>query len=171
MRHALTSLFLALSFLGYTQKYSGGIGYSYASEVEASGVNLRAYYLATHHICFGPEVGIFARHYPNSEDRDHFEQITEYNLNGHYVFELSKSVGAYPLTGLNVTAETIGANGDKETEWFAGANLGAGFHYIHGKLGLLAEYKYVAGELPEQIITAGVFIMLGSKGKSEEHHD
>ena len=147
---------------------SFGLGYSQALELGGGGINARAYYNVNHAICFGPEVGFFFRQQEDENDHRVFKQLTEINLNGHYVVEVKPGLGVYPVAGGNLSWETEGDAEKEHVERLLGVNIGAGFHYLHNTLGVLAEYKYSwFPESSEQILTTGVFILIHPGGKND----
>ncbi len=84
------------------QTFSVGLAGAYGDDIENFGINARAYINSNNHrFCIGPEFTYFFQ--DTRVDGDDREEVNlfEVNFNGHYIFELTKKLGFYPLTGLN----------------------------------------------------------------------
>ncbi|MCZ6520372.1 MAG: hypothetical protein O6848_02605 [Bacteroidetes bacterium] len=156
-----------LAFLGLplilNAQIALGLGGTYGSDIDQFAPNFRAYYFPTHHICFGPEYSWF----PSIESNDVKRQLTEFNLTGHYLLEISHRTALYPLTGLNYSREKETENGEEETTDAFGLNLGAGVHFAYGRVLPFAEYKYIFSDLSQHVISIGILIVVQEKGQSE----
>ena len=121
------------------------------------GVNGRFYYANNEHFCFGPEISIF----PFQEVTEEEEvSIIDLNLNAHYIFELGKGFGFYPLSGINYSIEKIRFLEEEEKEEEFGINYGVGFHYKWNKVFFFAEVKGIIGPLNDGFVTTGAIIGL-----------
>lgn len=122
------------------------------------GINGRAYYGINESFCFGPEVSYF----PYQDiDKGYEASIIDLNLNAHYIFEVTKKLGIYPLSGLNYTIEKerlIEDSNDSDKEDALGLNYGAGLHYNFDDFFLFAEFKGIAGVLHDEFITVGLIL-------------
>lgn len=157
------------SHVAFAQSFSLGGGVPYNLDIEIPGINLRGYYNAGETFCFGPEFIFF---FPKKEIHGNKEteiKIQEFNFNAHYIFELSKNVGVYPLVGLNYTLEkeeTTYLNQTLKEEDLIksfGVNLGGGIHFPISNFVPFLEYEYVLGDLSENIITIGAFFIIGKE--------
>jgi len=176
MKHLVTSIFLLTTFSIQAQtensvSVGGGLPYNFTTE--QFGLNARAYYNIGKTICFGPE---FVYFFPQTEtigDEEITKNTFEINFNIHYIFELTHHLGAYPVIGLNYTneREEIELFDTKETinQDIFGANIGGGFHYGFKKATPFIEYVYIASELREHIVTAGLLFTIGGSHDHEGH--
>lgn len=136
-----------------------GIGGTYSSDMNRVAPNLRAYIFPNKHICIGPEISVFSKHKEVGEEGIS-KLLIEYNVTGHYIFELTKKLGIYPLMGLNFTTEQeIFLNETESTSAF-GLNLGGGIHYNQGRFFPFIEYKYVVSSLDQHAISLGILYNL-----------
>ena len=146
-----------------------GISAVYSSELETVGINARLYYAADHHYCFGPEISYFKKDIENGE-------ITffEANANLHYILDVGKGLGVYPLSGINYSVETERENHnmmvEEHTEKAWGLNAGAGLHYAKGRFLFFSEYKYVISELDDHFFTIGALINFSLAKNSKKKH-
>lgn len=146
-----------------------GVAAIYSSNLETAGINARVYYGIDHQYCFGPEISYFRR--SNGEEE---LSLFEANVNLHYIVELNKSLGVYPLAGINYTIETEIENKGFDEERFRenafGFNIGGGFHYAVGSILFFAEYKYVISSLDDHFVTAGALVSFSLAGKNKQKH-
>ncbi|MFD2587646.1 hypothetical protein ACFSQJ_11935 [Croceitalea marina] len=148
-----------------------GVAATYSSNLETTGINARVYYGIDHTYCFGPEISYFRKSHEDNE-----VSLFEANANLHYIIDLNKGLGFYPLTGINYTIETKIENQGFEEEKFSensfGLNIGAGFHYTVGRILFFTEYKYVISTLEDHFFTAGALLnfSLAKKGGSKQHN-
>lgn len=157
--------FLLLSFDGIAQVMAGS-GASYGDEIKQFAPNFRLYYFPNHKICFGPEFALF----PSKKENGVSEELVEWGFSGHYIFPISEHLAFYPLVGLNYAVETISYQDVVEETTSFGANLGAGFHLEYGSYFPFVEYKYVASELAQNVISLGVLINLKKPKKEAKEH-
>jgi len=143
-----------------------GIGVTYGSEINYGGFNLREYYFVNHRICLGPEVSYFPKHNLHG----HEASLLELNITGHYIFELTETIGFYPLTGLNYSIEETTIHEHSTIEKAFGINLGAGFHYKINNILPFVEYKYITENLAQHVYSIGTLIMFGKKKHTTERH-
>jgi len=157
-----------LALVGFPMMVSAqialGVGGTYGSDIDQFAPNFRAYYFPNEVICFGPEYSWF----PSIESNEVKRQLTEFNLTGHYIFEVSHTMGVYPLTGLNYSREKETEHGEEETTDAFGLNLGAGVHFAYGRVLPFAEYKYIFSDLSQHVISIGILIVLQEKDQPEE---
>jgi len=134
------------------------VGFGPTLELSESlyGINSRFYYGINEAFCFGPEVSYF----PYQDIDNGIETaIIDLNVNAHYIFELNKKMGLYPLSGINYTIEKerlIEDNDESEQEEAFGINYGVGIHYTFNNLFIFSEFKGVLGQLNAEFITVGV---------------
>lgn len=173
-RSFIASLFLCLNASLLPAQFAAGLGAVYGSDIDQFAPNLRVYLFPNDKICFGPEIAWFPSKTHDGIDR----QLTEYNFSAHYVFELTHHLAAYPLLGVNYSVEKESGHGETHTESALGANLGGGVHLVFGRFLPFAEYKYVASELSQHVISIGaLFTLSGSHKKSSQpkennpHHE
>lgn len=161
--------FTCFSQITFAQSFSVGGGVPYNLSIESPGINLRGYYNVAETFCFGPEFIFF---FPKKEIHDNKEteiSIQEFNVNAHYIFELKKHIGIYPLVGLNYTLErekiTYLDKAETANDLIKsfGVNLGGGIHFPISNFVPFLEYEYVLGDLKEHIVTFGAFITLGKE--------
>lgn len=183
MLDALRSSLLAAALLvcagASAQSVSVGGGPIGSLELGTPGINLRTYYNHGEHVCGGIEASVFlpSRHH-TLVDAEVTEYLSEINLNIHYVFELTHHLGWYPVVGFNATRirETVTGpwltEADVHIVQAAGANLGGGLHGKFKRWSPYLEYKYVAGELADHFIAAGVVFTFSKRepdGSHESH--
>ncbi|NER16088.1 outer membrane beta-barrel protein [Spongiivirga citrea] len=144
-----------------------GLAATYSTKLEVTGINARLYYAADHHYCFGPEVSFFKKDTEEGE-----LSLFEANANLHYILDLKKGLGVYPLGGFNYTTETetkdLNETEEKHTENAFGLNIGAGMHYASGRILFFGEYKYVVSELDDHFISVGALINFSLAKKEKE---
>ena len=175
MRLPATLLLLLLACWASAQTVSLGGGPIAAAELGTAGLNLRGYYNIGSKVCFGPEVSAMLPRTTGEAGHEDTEQLTEVNLNVHYIFEWSHSVGVYPVTGVNFTnlqqeiSDPMLDAPIERTEQAFGLNLGAGVHLEGHSLIPYAEYKYVVGNLPDHFLTVGLLFTLGKRENQPEH--
>ncbi|MGB5818669.1 MAG: outer membrane beta-barrel protein [Saonia sp.] len=161
--------FIGSSSAWAQQGYMLGVGPTLEVDQSLLGVNGRFYYGPNEHFCFGPEVSF----YPYQEIDDENElQITELNLNAHYIFEASHKLGIYPLTGINYTIEnerliSISEESGEEKEF--GLNYGFGAHYNLEHFFVFAEFKGIVGQLSDEFVTVGIIFSLSKPSENKEH--
>lgn len=164
-------LICSITFSNAYSQFAIGLGGAYGTDIEQFAPNLRVYYFPNEKICFGPEIAYF----PSITEKIHGieveKQLTEYNLTGHYIFELSPKLGVYPLFGLNYSVEKETEYEDEHkiemTEDAFGANLGAGLHLALGRFLPFAEYKYVTGNLRQHAFSIGVLFTFEKEEEKE----
>jgi len=147
-----------------------GVAPIYSSELNVIGINARVYYAMNHHLCFGPEVSYFTK----NKGEEGKLSLFEANVNLHYILEIGKSFGVYPLGGFNYTIETETLNynnlPEEHTESEFGINTGGGFHYAKGRFLLFSEYKYVISKLDDHFFTIGVLFNFPLSKKDKKSH-
>ena len=161
----LLILLLFISFNSISQGIVPSLGATYGTEIKTVGANLRAYYFFNHHICLGPEISYFPKHNLHHKD----VSLLELNITGHYVFEITEQLGFYPLTGINYSIEKETAHNETLSHNALGINLGAGLHYKLNNILPFIEYKYITGDLSQNVYSAGILIMLEKKTKKTNH--
>ncbi len=150
-----------MSLSSFSQGLVSSIGGTYGSEVESLGMNIREYYFFNHHICLGPEVSYFPKHkLPHGE-----VTLLELNITGHYILEMTNRFSFYPLTGLNYSIENVSAHKRTVINKALGVNLGIGFHYRMNNVLPFIEYKYITGNLSQNVYSAGILIMFRKKNR------
>ena len=142
----------------------GGIGISYGDDIQQYAPNLRLYYFPNHKICFGPEFAFF----PETRERDVETKLTEYGFTGHFILNVTESLGIYPLLGLNYAVETEKSFGLHEETTSFGANLGAGLHLELENYFPYLEYKYVASGLAQNVVSIGILITIRNRKHESE---
>ena len=161
--------FLLSGITSAQQGWMGGIGASLAFEQELFGANARLYYGPNATFCFGPEVTVF----PYQGVAEGYEiRLVDLNVNAHYIFELSHTVGVYPLAGFNYSLERERLILDKdeiEKENAAGLNYGFGIHFNLNHLFLFSEFKGVTGALNDQFVTVGIIFSLIKRENENTH--
>lgn len=146
----------------YTQNQEGtednqsiiiGLGPTLELSESLYGMNGRFYYGLSEAFCFGPEISYF----PSQNIGDSVEKsILELNVNAHYILQLNKRLGVYPLFGINYTEEKENyLNSTEKTDAF-GINYGAGMHYNINDLFFFTEFKGIVGQLKAEFITLGM---------------
>lgn len=123
-------------------KFTIALSAPYSFKSSSLGINSRFYYNISNKICFGPEFSYFKK--------DEFS-VLDFNFVGHYIFEY-KSIGFYPLAGLNYTIE----NELLVTEKEFGVVFGAGLHKRFNKLFVFGEYSHVQSRLKDSFVTVGI---------------
>lgn len=160
------SLLFTFSLTAHSQVLLGG-GPMYGDDIEELGINLRAYTFIGDRICFGPELTLFGNHDTVIDGEAAELGLWEVNFNGHYIFELDKGLGLYPVGGFNYSRETERVEGhadEVKDAW--GINLGLGVHYELRKLILYTEYDRLFSDLRQNSFTIGLLFHLG---KRKEH--
>jgi len=157
------ALLFTLLFSNLNAQIAIGAGGVYGTDIEQFAPNLRAYYFPNEKICFGPEVAWF----PEISEGEVERQLTEFNITGHYIFEVHHKVGAYPLFGFNYSIEKETEHDEEITEEALGLNLGAGLHLSYGRFLPFVEYKYVTGDLSQHAFSAGVLFILFDRKKQK----
>ena len=157
------ALFFLIETMLYSQTLSFGGGLEYNVTTENFGSNLRGYYNIGEQICFGPELSYSFPVTNRIDDFDERKSVFEFNINGHYIFELfEERLGVYPLFGINYTREdteltdVISGEKEQENETFWGTNIGGGFHIPIKNFAPFFEYHYITGQLGESVFTVGV---------------
>jgi hypothetical protein len=132
---------------------AGGSGI-YGTGPGKAGINLRSYYnIGEAKLCFGPEFSIFQK----TEHHGTSLRIMEIGLIGHYIVHMTPHVGIYPLGGPNLSIERFGAGHEGERiEYLWGVNAGGGVHLAFGHWAPYVEWKYVAGEAEQHVLSVGV---------------
>lgn len=155
--------------LAAQQGYMLGIGPTLELDQRLIGANGRFYYGPNEHFCFGPEISF----YPYQEIDEGYElQITELNLNAHYVFEATHKLGVYPLAGINYTIENERLTAlaeEQEDEKEFGFNYGFGAHYNLKHFFVFAEFKGIIGQLSDEFVTLGIIFPLSKSQETQEH--
>ncbi len=158
------------------QSFSVGGGAEYNLSIEEIGYHLRAYYNIGEHLCFGPEFTVFGNSVTTEAGEEITESSLEYNLNGHYIFELSHKIGTYPVLGLNHTriSESYtdlvsGVTGEKDISTWA-ANVGWGAHLNLSKAAIFFEYHTNISKPGDHILSFGALFHLGDPGEGEDKH-
>ena len=123
-----------------------GTGIEYSDELNGIGNNIRAYYNIGEHICFGPEYSYFKK--------DEVE-LFDFNLVGHYIFELPFG-GFYPLLGANYSIEKEEGPIEEERETAFGVVFGGGFHKTFKNVTVFIEYSRVESDLADNFGTFGI---------------
>lgn len=174
-------ILLSLSFLSLiglnAQTYSLGMAGIYGDDIQTAGINTRAYINSNnHHFCIGPELTWFFKNQEVHGDEVEEKTLFEFNLNGHYVFEITEKFGFYGLTGLNYSREKeriLYEDILEEEKIFNefGMNLGGGLHYILNPTWIVfSEYDRLISNLPQNTFTVGLFYTFG-KGFKMGGHD
>ena len=158
-----------------SQSISVGGGFEYNMSIDEVGYHLRAYYNIGEHICFGPEFTTFGDKRIVEDGVDIDESSVEYNLNGHYIFELSHKIGTYPILGLNHTRikeeyiePTTNEPVQKNINTWA-ANLGWGTHYNLKNGSIFFEYHTSISTPGDHILSLGAFFNFGNSGEEDTH--
>ncbi len=155
------SISLCCSFSHSTaQTYSLGLAGVYGDDIDNLGVHVRGYINSRNHkFCIGPEFTWFFRETTSQDNQVLERDLFEINLNGHYVMELTETLGLYGLTGLNFSQEKEVYLHDgqiEEEEVFReyGINLGAGVHYIiNANWMVFGEYDHLFSNLSQNTFT------------------
>ena len=166
LKYIVLILFSYLPIEQYAQSVVLGAGGSYGADIKNVAPNLRAYVFTNERICIGPEITYF----PKQHVGEYQKSLAEFNITGHYIFELTEELGFYPLTGINYSVETEYMHDESEVQSVFGLNIGSGFHYKSGRLMPYIEYNYVLSELGEHTFSAGILINLGKGEKEEAAH-
>jgi len=117
------------------------------------GINTRLYYGTDETFCFGSEISYFPfQNIENEIDKS----ILDLNINAHYIIELSKKIGLYPLSGLNYSIEKERYSNDTHKETALGLNYGLGTHYKINDLYIFTEFKGIIGQLNTEFFTLGI---------------
>lgn len=142
---------------------AAGFGASYGTDIQQYAPNFRVYYFPNDRICLGPEYAYF----PKIKEGKLERELVEYGFSGHYIFNLSESIGFYPLIGINYAIETERELDTHHEKTSLGLNLGAGFHLEYGRYLPFIEYKYVASNLAQSVLSIGLLINLNTENKEE----
>ncbi len=175
----LFSLFflLILTINIYSQStYSVGLAGIYGDDIDDIGINARAYINSKdHRFCFGPEFSFFSNTSQTSNNLQKESELFELNFNAHYIFEIAKGLGVYPLTGMNFSHEKEeifegGLLEEKETANEFGWNIGGGVHYqLYANWLVFIEYDYLISELSQNSISGGIIYTFGKGFKAGGH--
>ena len=177
MKVAIFTLLLPLISISLrAQTLSLGSTAVYGDDIGAPGINVRGYFnTKDHKRCIGPEFTWFN----TTETEGGFSldrRLFEFNLNGHYVFEVFDGFGVNPITGINFSSEVEEGGPENEQHevqaW--GWNIGAGFHYfIGGNFVVIGEWDHLVGKLSQNTYTLGLLysINLSKRKGSDTHHD
>ncbi|MCD4745323.1 MAG: porin family protein [Bacteroidales bacterium] len=158
----------------FKEKIAFGGGFSYGTEIENLGINIRGLYEVTEEI---HGLMNFTFFFPKKETIGTAEwkwHLWELNFDGHYVFTSSDKFSAYGLAGLNIThwkskweEDTYtymgyAYGGDFESsETEVGFNIGGGATYsFTGALIGFGEIKYVVSNYDQAVFTFGVLYHL-----------
>ncbi len=173
MRKVLLLPLMCTTFAAIGQSLSFGSALVYGDEIDALGVNVRGYFnTADHRMCFGPEFTFFNK--SEMEDVADIDiSLFEFNLNGHYVFEVSDKLGINPIVGLNYSREEEITMGMGEEEFYEksawGLLTGVGFHFFLSEhFFMIGEYDHLFSALSENTFTLGLLYTF-QVGKKKHH--
>lgn len=138
----------------------GGVMYGSGAAQGSSSLNndigliVDGHYAITDNIRAGAGFGYF---FPKSEGNGEFT-VTEFNINGHYLFLNELSYNVYGLAGVNITSFKAESNGFSASTSETGLNIGIGGEYGIGFGNLFGELKYagLGGNADELVLGAGV---------------
>lgn len=168
----ILGLILTTGMNGYAQQgnislggglmYGSGAGGNLSSINNDLGLMVDGYYTITDKIRAGAGFGYF---FPKSEGGGDFT-VTEFNINGHYIFLDDVSFNVYGLAGINITSFKF----DVEAAGFSastsasetGLNIGIGGEYGMGFGNLFGELKYagLGGQADELVLGAGIRVVV-----------
>lgn len=176
MRYAIISLLMFGSGGVFGQSWSLGAAGIYGDDIDRAGVHVRGYYnLKNGKVCFGPEYSHFFKRSATINGEEVSIQLNEVNFNLHYIFELTETLGFYPLTGLNMSREKeefeVGNHVEEHRVTEFGANLGFGMHKFAGSWIFFAEYDHLFSELSQNSFLIGAFFTFGKQAENKEHHE
>ncbi len=127
------------TFAQNTQINLGG-GFSYGSEIEKPGINLRADFRFPKGWVIAPDFNFFFTKNNNNSKIT----WTTFNIDGHYLIGLSQQVNFYPLAGFNYTTVNTKVRDTKYTNHKGGLNIGMGLDAkLASRLKGFVEVKYV----------------------------
>ena len=137
-----------------------GTGITYCSFIGNPGVNLNLTYRVIAGLHVGPDFSAIL----NKEEKENGSTLIrkelEYNLNAHYIFELSEKFALYPLVGINYSKVTIHPKGEEaDKRWISACNSGGGVEYSLRNTRLFFESKYVS-KLDKYDLTLGILFEL-----------
>lgn len=137
-----------------------GAGITYCSFIGNPGVNLNVTYRVIGNLHIGPDFSAIL----NSEEKENGKTVVkkelEYNVNGHYIFEVSDKVSVYPLAGINFSKVTIHpVNEEAGKRWITAFNSGGGIEFNFHQKRLFFETKYVS-KLEKYDLTIGMLFEL-----------
>jgi len=137
-----------------------GAGITYCSYIGNPGANLNVTYRLIGGLHVGPDFSAIL----NNEEKENGTAVIrkelEYNLNAHYIFELSEKLAVYPLIGINYSKVTIHPEGEEaDKRWISACNSGGGVEYSLNKTRLFFESKYVS-KLEKYDLTLGILFAL-----------
>jgi len=140
--------------LGGGLMYGSGAGGSQSSLNNDLGLMIDGYYTITDKIRAGAGFGYF---FPKSEGAGDFT-VSEFNLNGHYLFLNELAYNVYGLAGINITSLKVESGGFSFSTSETGLNIGVGGEYGMGFGNLFGELKYagLGGQADELVLGAGV---------------
>lgn len=163
-------LAFALGLMMTAQKVQGqaavGGGLAYGTEIESAGINLNGTYLVTDNIAIAPSLVYY---FPKKLVGDYKMKWFEFDVNGHYYFDVPGIVRPYGLAGLNFSFITVpgmsysfGGFGsvetEKETTTKVGLNIGGGAEFnIDAPITPFGQLNYsIIDTFDQLVIIAGV---------------
>lgn len=162
--YIILALTLTTSLNGFAQQgnislggglmYGSGVAEGPSSINNDIGLKVDGYYAITNDIRVGAGFGYF---FPKSEGGGDFT-VTEFNINGHYLFMNELQYNVYGLAGLNFASFKVESQGFSASSSETGLNIGVGGEYAVGFGNLFGELKYagLGGDADELVLGAGV---------------
>jgi hypothetical protein len=162
-----TKYFVFLSFFAGLQIASGqdkpllvGGGISYCTFMHSPGVNINATYRLFNKFYVGPDFSAVLTREIKKDGRTVKRKELEYNFNFQRVFQFRKTLGVYPLIGINFSKLTVHPLGETASKRLIIAlNAGGGLEIELGRSRLFVEAKYVSW-FPKYDITSGILFSL-----------
>lgn len=140
--------------IGRALIYGSGVVEGPSSINNDIGLMVDGYYGITDNIRAGAGFEYF---FPKSENGGDFT-VTEFNINGHYLFLNEVNMNVYGLAGINIASFKVEGGGFSASSSETGLNLGVGGKYGIGFGNLFGELKYagLGGNANELVFGAGV---------------
>lgn len=146
------SLMLGLFLMTQTvnAQFSAGGGLAFGLESEDLGLQLRGLYQINEKIRGDVNLTFY---FDGVEDVN----VTEINLNGHYLIHDGDSFSVYGLGGLNIFRVGVSFDGFSSSSSEIGLNLGGGITFpFSDTLSGIGEIKYAISDADQLVIGAGV---------------
>ena len=161
MKHYLISLIaftgLLLSTNTHAQDVRLGAGISYGTVIKTIGFNARVDVKLDRQWSIVPHANWFL----NRTNGPITNKWREFNIDGHYNFEIDQTWFLYPLFGINFATVQEKVNDITFSNSEIGANLGFGSEFIFTRqLSGFGEVKYVISDADQAVFTLGLLFLL-----------
>lgn len=160
MRKSVFSIVVLLIFSSaftFAQDIGVGGGLAYGSKINNIGLNFRGDLKFYKQWSITPHFNYFF----NKKKGVLTTKWNAINIDGHYFFEIDRTLIFYPLFGVNFASLAEEANDITFSNSEVGINLGFGLEYDFSRtLSGFSEIKYVIGDADQLVVTFGLLYKL-----------